>query len=97
MSFFLWFPVCFSHILSLLLNSNSSYSSKHIRLTMECGGVEFGTKLLETSAYRWGPTLPYISKIPSGMDIYTRPNVKQIASGKQPHSTGRSARCFVST
>ena len=25
------------------------------------------------------------------------PNVKQIASGKQPHSTGRSARCFVTT
>ena len=33
----------------------------------------------------------------SGMDIYTLPNVKQIASGKQPHSTGRSARCFVTT
>ena len=31
------------------------------------------------------------------MDIYTVPNVKQIASGKQPHSTGRSARCFVTT
>ena len=32
------------------------------------------------------------------MDIYTLPNVKQIASGgKQPHSTGRSAPCFVST
>ena len=29
------------------------------------------------------------------MDIYTLPNVKQIASGKQPHSTGRSALCFV--
>ena len=29
------------------------------------------------------------------MDIYTLPNVKQIASGKQPHSTGRSARGFV--
>ena len=29
------------------------------------------------------------------MDIYTLPNVKSIASGKQPHSTGRSARCFV--
>ena len=27
--------------------------------------------------------------------IYTLPNVKWIASGKQPHSTGRSARCFV--
>ena len=25
------------------------------------------------------------------MDIYTLPNIKQIASGKQPHSTGRSA------
>ena len=25
------------------------------------------------------------------MDVYTLPNVKQIASGKQPHSTGRSA------
>ena len=33
----------------------------------------------------------------SGMDIYTLPNVKQIASGKQPHSTGRSARWFVTT
>ena len=29
------------------------------------------------------------------MDIYTLPNVKQIASGKQPHNTGRSAQCFV--
>ena len=29
------------------------------------------------------------------MDVYTLPNVKPIASGKQPHSTGRSARCFV--
>ena len=31
------------------------------------------------------------------MDIYTLPNVKPIASGKQPHSTGRSAQCFVTT
>ena len=31
------------------------------------------------------------------MDIYTLPNAKQIASGKQPHSTGRSAGYFVST
>ena len=31
------------------------------------------------------------------MDIHTLPNVKQVASGKQPHSTGRSARCFVTT
>ena len=30
-------------------------------------------------------------------DVYTLPNVKQIASGKQPHSTGRSAPCFVTT
>ena len=30
----------------------------------------------------------------SGMDLYTLPNVKQIASGKQLHSTGRSAQCF---
>ena len=29
------------------------------------------------------------------MDIYALPNVKPIASGKQPHSTGRSAQCFV--
>ena len=29
--------------------------------------------------------------------IYTLPNVKQIASGKQPHGTGRFAWCFVST
>ena len=29
------------------------------------------------------------------MDIYKLPNVKQIASGKQLHSTGRSARCFL--
>ena len=33
----------------------------------------------------------------SGMDIYTLPNVKQIASGKQLHSTGRSTGCFVTT
>ena len=31
------------------------------------------------------------------MDTYTLPNVKQIASGKQPHSIGRSAPCFVTT
>ena len=31
------------------------------------------------------------------MDIYTLPNVKSIASEKQPHSTGRSAQCFVTT
>ena len=31
------------------------------------------------------------------MDIYTLPNVKQIASGKQLRSTGRSAWCFVTT
>ena len=31
------------------------------------------------------------------MDIYTLLNVKSIASGKQLHSTGRSARCFVTT
>ena len=29
------------------------------------------------------------------MDIYTLPNVEWIASGKQPHDTGRSARFFV--
>ena len=33
----------------------------------------------------------------SSMDIYTLPNVKQLASRKQQHSTGRSARCFVTT
>ena len=27
------------------------------------------------------------------MAIYTLPNVKQIASGNQPHSTGRSVLC----
>ena len=31
------------------------------------------------------------------MDIYTLPNVKSIASRKQPHSTGRSSRCFLTT
>ena len=31
------------------------------------------------------------------LDICTLPNVRYIASGKQPHSTGRSARCFVTT
>ena len=31
------------------------------------------------------------------MDIYTPPNVKSIASGKQLHSTGRSVWCFVTT
>ena len=31
------------------------------------------------------------------MDIYTLPNVKQIASGRQPRSAGRSAQCFVTT
>ena len=33
----------------------------------------------------------------SSIDIYTLPNVKMLASGKQPHSTGRSAPCFVMT
>ena len=33
----------------------------------------------------------------SGMDIYTLPNVKQIARGKQPHRTGGLAQCFVTT
>ena len=34
-----------------------------------------------------------------GFDVEKRsiPNVKYIASGKQSHSTGRSARCFVTT
>ena len=31
------------------------------------------------------------------MDLYILPNVKCIASGKQPHNTGRSALCFVNT
>ena len=31
------------------------------------------------------------------MDIFSLPNVKSIASGKQPHNTGGSARCFMST
>ena len=31
------------------------------------------------------------------MDIYTLPNVKQVASEKQVHSTGRSAQSFVTT
>ena len=31
------------------------------------------------------------------MDVYTLPKVKEIASGKQRHSTGRSARCFAMT
>ena len=31
------------------------------------------------------------------MDLYILPNVKQIASWKQPHNTGRSAWCFVTT
>ena len=29
------------------------------------------------------------------MDIYTLPNVKQIAGGGRLHGTGRSAWCFV--
>ena len=29
------------------------------------------------------------------MDIYTLPNVRQIASGRQPHNTGRSARLVL--
>ena len=33
----------------------------------------------------------------SSIDIYTLPNVKQLAGGKQQCSTGRSARCFVTT
>ena len=45
----------------------------------------------------WGGGKGKLGRSESGMDIYTLPNVKQIASGKQPHSTGRSAGCFVST
>ena len=33
----------------------------------------------------------------SSIDIYTLPNVKWLASGKQQHSTGRSPRCFAMT
>ena len=33
----------------------------------------------------------------SVMDVYALPNVREMAGGKQPHSTGRSARCFVTT
>ena len=33
----------------------------------------------------------------SSNDIYTLPNVKQLAGGKQQHSIGRSARCFAMT
>ena len=33
----------------------------------------------------------------SSIDIYTLPNVKEIASGKQLHSTGRSAWCLATT
>ena len=33
----------------------------------------------------------------SSMDIYTLPNIKYIACGKLVPSTGRSARCFVTT
>ena len=31
----------------------------------------------------------------SGMDVCTLPGVEWTAGGGQPHSTGRSARCFV--
>ena len=31
------------------------------------------------------------------MDIYTLPNVEWMAGGKHLHSTGRLARCFVTT
>ena len=31
------------------------------------------------------------------MDLYILPNVKEKASGKQSHGTGRSAPCFVTT
>lgn len=55
MRFFSLIFVCFSYILSLLLNSNSSYSLKHTKPRIRDGGmgggvVEIGTKLLETSA-----------------------------------------------
>ena len=33
----------------------------------------------------------------SSIDTYTLPNVKELASGRQQHSTGRSAGCFVMT
>ena len=39
----------------------------------------------------------YLFEKKNGMDLYILPNVKQIASGKQPRSTGRSAQCFVTT
>ncbi len=36
-----------------------------------------------------------MTKRERGMDIYTLPNVRYIASGKQPHRTGISAPGFV--
>ena len=45
----------------------------------------------------WGGGRVSWDEVREWMDIYTLPNVKQIASGKKPHSTGRSARCFVTT
>ena len=42
----------------------------------------------------WGARAK-LGRSESSIDIYTLPNVKQLAGGKQQHSTGRSARCFV--
>ena len=42
----------------------------------------------------WGGKL---GQSESSIDIYTLPNVKPLAGGKQQHSTGRLAQCFVMT
>ena len=36
-------------------------------------------------------------KVRECIDLHILSNVKWIASGKQPHSTGKSAWCFVTT
>ena len=51
---------------------------------------------IENDLRTWGGRAK-LGRNESSIDIYTLPNVKQLAGGKQEHSTGRSARCFVIT
>ena len=61
--------VCFSYILSLLLNSNSSYSLKHTKPRIRDGGMGWRGgwdrhKITRDQCSGWGPAMLHISKIP---------------------------------
>ena len=72
---------------SLFRSHEGTFRCQHFKVLL---GVENGLEDMGRGKGKLG-------RSESGMDIYTLPNVKQIASGKQPHSTGRSAPCSVTT